>query len=85
MKAEKGSSMKVWLRNFLIELVVYGLLVVGYFFIALRYLGEPLARLFQENLKYYAVASLILIVAQGVVLDFVVTFLLDFLGLDRLE
>ncbi|MBN2501060.1 MAG: hypothetical protein JXB38_09810 [Anaerolineales bacterium] len=79
------SSFKVWLRKFLIELVLYGLLVVGYFFLALRYLGDPLARLFQDNLRYYAIASLLLIVAQGVLLDFVVTFLLDFFGLDRLE
>ena len=85
MEPEHSSSFKVWLRKFLIELVLYGLLVFGYFFLALRYLGEPLARLFQDNLTHYAIASLILIVAQGVLLDFVVTFLLDFFGLDRLE
>ena len=85
METEHGTPWKVWLRKFLIELVLYGFLVVGYFFIVLRYLGDPLARLFQENLKYYAIASLLLIVAQGVLLDFVVTFLLDFFGLDRLE
>ena len=63
METEHGTPWKVWLRKFLIELVLYGFLVVGYFFIVLRYLGDPLARLFQENLKYYAIASLLLIVA----------------------
>jgi hypothetical protein len=85
METEHRPSFKVWLRKFLIELVLYGLLVVGYFFLVLRYLGDPLARLFQDNLTFYAIASLLLIVAQGVLLDFVVTFLLDFFGLDRLE
>ena len=85
METDHSSSIKVWLRKFLIELVLYGLLVIGYFFLVLRYLGAPLAQLFHDNLTYYAIASLLLIVAQGVLLDFVVTFLLDFFGLDRLE
>ena len=82
METKDGISWKGWLRKFLLELVLYGLLVVGYFFIVLRYLGDPLAQLFHDNLKLYAVASLTLIVAQGVLLDFVVTFLLDFFGLE---
>lgn len=73
------------LVNFLIELAFYGLLVVGYFFLVLRLLGDPLARIFSDNLTLYALASLGLIVAQGFLLDLVVTYILDLLGLDRLE
>jgi hypothetical protein len=71
-------------RNFLIELVVYGILLVIYFFVALRYLAEPLSKLFERNLVVYAVIGLGLIVVQAVVLEFVTSFLFDFLGLHRL-
>ena len=72
------------LRNFLIELAIYGLLLVGYFFIALRYLGEPLKNLFDQSLHFYAIAGLVLIVVQAVVLEFITSWLFDFLGLNRL-
>ena len=72
------------IRNFLIEVAVYGVLLVIYFFVALRYLGEPLARLFNSNLVVYAVFGLGLIVVQAVVLEFITSLLFDFLGLNRL-
>ena len=72
------------LRNFLVELVVYGGLIAVYFYVALQYLGEPLSKLYAENLTLYAVIGLGLIVVQAVVLEFVTTFLFDFLGINRL-
>ena len=72
------------IRNFLVELIVYGVLLVVYYYLALRFLGEPLAKLFQENLVVYGFVGLGLIVTQAVVLEFVVSFLFDFLGLHRL-
>ena len=72
------------IRNFLIELAVYGVLLVIYFFVALRYLAEPLARLFENNLLVYAFMGLGLIVVQAVFLEFITSFLFDFLGLHRL-
>jgi len=74
----------VLIRNFLIEVAVYGVLLVIYFYVALRYLGEPLARLFDNNLLVYAVLGLGLIVVQAVVLEFITSLLFDFLGLNRL-
>lgn len=74
----------ILIRNFLIEVAVYGVLLVIYFFVALRYLGEPLARLFDSNLLVYAVLGLGLIVVQAVVLEFITSLLFDFLGLNRL-
>ena len=72
-------------RNFAIEVIVYAALVVGYFFLVLRFLGDPLNRLFDNSLVLYGLVALGLIVAQGVVLEFVTAFLLSRLGLDRLE
>lgn len=81
------NEQRIWMlvRNFVIELIVYSILVVAYFVVALRLLGEWLARLFHSNLVTYALISLGLIVAQGVLLDVVTSFLLDRLNLSRLE
>ncbi|NIW46288.1 MAG: hypothetical protein GWN14_27335 [candidate division Zixibacteria bacterium] len=72
------------IRNFIIELIVYGILLVIYFFVALRFLAEPLRNLFDNNLIVYAVIGLGLIVVQAVFLEFVTSLLFDFLGLNRL-
>jgi hypothetical protein len=81
------NEQRIWMlvRNFVIELIVYSILVVAYFVVALRMLGEWLARLFHSNLVTYALISLGLIVAQGVLLDVITSFLLDRLNLSRLE
>jgi len=73
------------LRNFVIELIVYGILIAIYFYIALRFLAEPLADLFHSNLLAYGVIGLGLIVGQAVLLEFVTSLLFDFLGLHRLS
>ncbi|HSR29127.1 MAG TPA: hypothetical protein VLY63_01085 [Anaerolineae bacterium] len=73
------------IRNFAIEMVVYSALVFGYFYVVLRLLDEPLERLFSSNLVVYAIVGLVLIVAQAVVLDFVTSFVMGLLGLDKLE
>jgi hypothetical protein len=72
------------LRNFLIEMVVYGFLLVVYFYIALRYLAQPLAVVFNNNLVVYGILGLVLIIIQAVFLEFVTSLLFDFLGLHRL-
>ena len=73
------------LRNFILEMILYGVLVVAYFLAVLRFLGEPLLELYNSSLPLYAVASLVLIVAQGVVLEWVTSFLINLLGLERME
>jgi hypothetical protein len=78
-------EIRTLMRNFVIELVIYGILVIVYSLVVLRLLGEPLARLFGSNLITYALISLGLIVAQGVLLDLITSFLLDRLRLGRLE
>ena len=81
------NEQRIWMlvRNFVIELIVYSILVVAYFVVALRLLGEWLARLFHSNLVTYALVSLGLIVAQGVFLDAITSFLLDQFKLEQLE
>lgn len=76
---------RVLIRNFGIEVLIYAALVVGYFVLVLRLLGEPLKELFTDNLSLYAVAALVLIVVQGAVLELLTSFLVDRLGLERLE
>jgi hypothetical protein len=73
------------IRSLAIEALVYAVLVLAYFFLVLRLLGEPLMRLFSSNLTLYAILALALIVIQGAVLEFLTSFLLRQLGLDRLE
>ena len=73
------------LRNFILEMILYGILVVAYFLVVLRYLGDPLTELYDANLRLYAVVALALIMAQGVVLEWVTSFLVDIMGLERME
>jgi hypothetical protein len=73
------------IRNFAIEIVLYGILVAIYFFLVLRTLSQWLTTLYDENLTLYAVVALLLIVAQSVVLEWITAFLVERLGLERLK
>ena len=64
------------LRAFLIELVIYAILVVGYFFLVLHFLGEGLHQLEVRHRYTYAGVAILLIIGQAVVLENVTTFLL---------
>lgn len=76
---------KTLARNLLIEILIYAALLVAYVLAFLKLLGEPLARLFDNNLFAYAFVGLVLIVAQGVLLDFLTSFIINQFKLDRLE
>jgi len=65
------------LRSFLIELLVYGVLVVGYFFLVLHLLGNWLLGLFEHHRSVYAILALALIVCQGFMLETLTTALLS--------
>jgi hypothetical protein len=73
------------IRSFALEMLIYAGLVVGYFFLVLRLLAEPLAKLYNNSLTLYAVLGLVLIVAQAVLLESVTTFIMGLLGLDKVE
>jgi hypothetical protein len=81
----KKSNIKALIRNLVIELLVYGLLLVAYFFIVLRYLGDFLTNLFTNQLYVYAFLGLGLIVVQAVFLEAITSYLIRLLRLDRLS
>jgi hypothetical protein len=76
---------RIVIFHFAIELVVYGLLVFVYFYLVLRLLNGVLARLFQTNLHAYGLLGLGLIVAQGLLLELVTSFIVNQLHLERME
>ena len=71
--------------NLIIEFIIYGGLVTLYFLVILRYLNEPIKNLFDNNLTVYAIVSLILIGLQGVALERLTFYILDWVGLKRFE
>ncbi|HYV25905.1 MAG TPA: hypothetical protein VFA77_00085 [Candidatus Eisenbacteria bacterium] len=72
-----NQEVKSSLKSFIIELVVYAALVVGYFLLVLEFLGDWLHRVYMENPHLYAFLALALIVCQGVVLEILTRVLLD--------
>ncbi|HEY2713577.1 MAG TPA: hypothetical protein VGI60_13765 [Chthoniobacterales bacterium] len=63
------------LVSFLIELVVYTIGIVVYFFLVLHFLADWLEHLSKENIKLYAIVAITLILGQAVILEWVTTFL----------
>lgn len=66
-------------RWFLVELVIYGALMAGYFFLVLSFLGSWLDRLFVNDRRDYAWIALALIIVQGVFLEALTRRLLSFI------
>jgi len=66
-------------RAFLIELAVYAVLVVSYFFLVLHLLGGWLYQLETHHRYTYAGVAILLIIGQAVVLEGLTTFLLRLL------
>ena len=73
------------LRAFLIELVVYAALVVGYFFTVLHFLTDWISHLAKDHITIYAFVAIGLIIAQGIVLESVTTWLMRLLQGGRSE
>jgi hypothetical protein len=67
------------LRAFLIELAIYAVLVVAYFFLVLHFLGEGLRQLEVHHRYTYAGTAILLIIGQAVLLENVTTLLLRLL------
>lgn len=66
-------------KSFLIELVVYSVIVVFYFFLVLHFLGGWLKHLFDTDKRLYAVVALGLMLSQGVMLEITTSALLRFI------
>jgi hypothetical protein len=63
-------------RALLVELPIYAVLVVGYFFLVLHFLANWLGDLHKHHVTLYALVSIVLIIGQAVVLESVTTMLL---------
>jgi hypothetical protein len=74
-------SIRPLLRSLLIEIVIYIPLVGLFFFFILRYASPHLTKLYNENLSAYAIIALVLIVAQGTMLELFTSWLLRKIGL----
>jgi hypothetical protein len=72
MKSETTKT----LGAFAVELVIYGILVTGYFFLVLHLLGEWLYKLEIQHRYTYAGLAIVLIVGQAVLLESLTTFLI---------
>ena len=75
MKKETAKT----LRAFLIELAIYAVLVIAYFFLVLHFLGEWLHQLETGHRYTYAGVAILLIIGQAVVLEALTTLLLRML------
>lgn len=64
------------LKPFIIELIIFTVLVVGYFLLVVALLPGRLKALFEQNKPLYAVVALGLIATQGVVLEIISAALL---------
>lgn len=64
------------LKAFIIELVVYAVLVSVYVVVVLGLLGDWLRQLYDHSKTRYAIVALLLIIGQGVVLEMVTSLLL---------
>ena len=80
-KREKTNT----LRAFLLELVVYAVFVTGYFFLVLHYLSGWLQDLHLNHVKVYALATIVLVIGQAVLLESITTWLLRLLRGGRSE
>jgi len=74
---------KILLRNLIIEIVIYAILIFGYYLLVLRWLDDWLMGLFNSSLVHYALIGLGMIVLQAVLLDFVTSYLMKFIKLDQ--
>ena len=63
-------------RAFVIELAIYAVLVITYFFLVLHLLGQWLYQLEIHRRYLYAGLAILLIVGQAVLLESLTTFLI---------
>lgn len=71
------------IRKFLLEMAIYAILLVIYFFAVLQFLGDFLLNLYDNYLIVYAFLGLLLIVVQAVILESLTSFLMKLLRLEK--
>jgi hypothetical protein len=76
---------KKTLWAFLIELLLYAVLVTGYFFLVLHFLSNWLQELHLHHVTTYAVVAIALVIGQAVLLESLTTWLFRLLRGGRSE
>lgn len=84
MKSKQNTATRTAIRNYLVEILMYGALLAPYIYLAVRYLRVPLQGIYENNLPLYAFLGIVLIAIQSIVLDYVAAFIVDLLGLKRI-
>ena len=74
MKSSK-QPLPTW-QAFVVELLLYAVLVVGYFFFVLYYLSGWFRELHDHNSTLFAVMALVVMIGQAVGLEIVCAFLI---------
>jgi multisubunit Na+/H+ antiporter MnhB subunit len=74
---------RILLRNLLIEIIIYSILIFGYYWLVLRWLDDWLLNIFRSNLTLYGFVGLGLILVQAVFLNFITSFLMKYFKLDQ--
>ncbi len=77
----KDPSFKPLMRSLALELAIYGPLVTIYFFIVLYFAKDLLLKIYYEMPVIYSIVTLLVIVAQGVLLEALTSWLLRRIGL----
>jgi hypothetical protein len=67
------------LRSFVLELLIYTLLVSVYVLVVLNFMSGWLKNLYDQGKTRYAIICLLLIIGQGVVLETLTSTLLRFI------
>jgi len=77
----KDPSFKPLMRSLALELAIYGPLVTIYFFLVLYFGKDLLLKIYYEIPVIYSIVTLLVIVAQGVLLEALTSWLLRRIGL----
>ncbi len=74
-------SLRPLMRSLAIELAIYAPLVTVYFILVVHFAKQPLVDLYHEAPVLYAIVATLVIIAQGVLLEAVTSWLLRKIGL----
>jgi hypothetical protein len=78
---QRDPSLKPMMRSLGLELVVYAPLVTIYFLLVITFAKDLLLQIYYEMPVIYSIVTLLVIVAQGVLLEALTSWLLRKIGL----
>ena len=79
----KKMEPQLLIRNLIVEIFLYSLLLIGYYFLVIHWMQDWIPDLFERNLTVYAFVGLGLILTQAAFLDLVTSLLMKYIKLDQ--